>query len=467
MSDIVVIGGGIAGLSSAMLLARDGHHVTVLERDPAPPPEPGEAWAEWSRRGVNQFRLPHYFLARFREVAERELPDLLSALDAAGALRINPIALAPTDVTGGWREGDERFAQITGRRPVVEAAFARLAAEEPGVEIRRGVALRGLVAAETSNGDVPHVVAVVTDGGERIDADLVVDAGGRRSAVSDALEAIGARRPVEETDDCGFVYYGRHFRSTDGTIPPMFGPPLQAYESVTWLTLPADNGTWSVTLTASAKDAALRGAREIDTWERIVSAYPLIAHWVAGEPLTGVDVMAKIEDRVRHFVVDGEPVATGIAAVGDSWACTNPSVGRGASFALLHAVGLRDVLREVGTTDPGGFARRWHEATQAELGPWVSDTIAFDRHRLAQIDAEIAGEPYVTEDPAWNLGTALRGVATRDPDVLRAFMSVAGVLTRGVDVFAWPGIFDKVLALGEPEPPPGPDRGELLAIVKG
>ena len=75
MSEIVVIGGGIAGLSSAMLLARDGHHVTLLERDPAPPPEPTEAWAEWERRGVNQFRLPHYFLARFREVAEPELPD--------------------------------------------------------------------------------------------------------------------------------------------------------------------------------------------------------------------------------------------------------------------------------------------------------------------------------------------------------------------------------------------------------
>lgn len=464
-SEIVVIGGGIAGLSSAMLLARDGHHVTLLERDPAPPPEPTEAWAEWERRGVNQFRLPHYFLARFREVAERELPDLLSALDAAGALRINSIDLAPAEITGGRRDGDDRFTQITGRRPVVEATFARLAADEPGVEIRRGVVVRGLRAVESSNGDVPHVVGVITDDGERIDADLVVDAGGRRSALPDWLEAIGARRPVEEADDSGFIYFGRHFRSTDASIPPMIGPPLQAYDSVTWLTLPADNGTWSVTLTASAKDGAMRRARDVDTWERIVGAYPLIAHWVDAEPLTGVDVMAKIEDRVRHFVVDGEPVATGFAAVGDSWACTNPSVGRGASFALLHAVCLRDVLREVGTTDSSALARRWNEATEAELGPWVSDTLEFDRHRLAEIDAQIAGVPYVTEDPAWKLGAALRGGAASDPDVLRAFVSVAAVLARGVDVFSWPGILDKVLALGEPEPPPGPTREELLAIV--
>ncbi len=35
MPSIVMIGGGIAALTTAMLLADDGHKVTVLERDPA------------------------------------------------------------------------------------------------------------------------------------------------------------------------------------------------------------------------------------------------------------------------------------------------------------------------------------------------------------------------------------------------------------------------------------------------
>ena len=67
MARIVVIGGGVGGLTSGMLLARDGHDVTVLERDAAPTPETAdEAWNNWDRRGVNQFRMVHLFAPRFR-----------------------------------------------------------------------------------------------------------------------------------------------------------------------------------------------------------------------------------------------------------------------------------------------------------------------------------------------------------------------------------------------------------------
>ena len=101
MGRIAMVGGGIVGTCAAMMLARDGHDVTVLERDPTPPPPPNSAWADWERRGVNQFRMVHYFLPKFREVAEQELPGLTEAMVGAGALRNNPIDGAPTDLTGG------------------------------------------------------------------------------------------------------------------------------------------------------------------------------------------------------------------------------------------------------------------------------------------------------------------------------------------------------------------------------
>jgi phytoene dehydrogenase-like protein len=43
MAEILVLGAGLTGLTTAMLLARDGHDVTVLERDPADPPTGAEA----------------------------------------------------------------------------------------------------------------------------------------------------------------------------------------------------------------------------------------------------------------------------------------------------------------------------------------------------------------------------------------------------------------------------------------
>ena len=66
-------------------------------------------------------------------------------LEADGAVRFNRLAELPDALTGGRRPGDERFDAVTGRRPMVEATLARLVDEQPGIEVLRGVAVRGLL----------------------------------------------------------------------------------------------------------------------------------------------------------------------------------------------------------------------------------------------------------------------------------------------------------------------------------
>jgi 2-polyprenyl-6-methoxyphenol hydroxylase-like FAD-dependent oxidoreductase len=468
MASIVVTGGGLAGLTAAMVLADDGHEVTVLERDPGPPPPPAEAWESWSRRGVTQFRLLHFLQPRFRLEAERALPRVIAALEDAGALRLDLAAAAPTELTGGVRPGDDAFTAVTARRPLAESVVAACAEATPGVTVRRGVAVTGVMTGTSALPGVPHVTGVRTEQQE-IAADLVVDATGRRSPVSQWLEDAGGRRPIEEVEDSGFVYYGRHFRSPDGSCPPIMGPLLQNYGSVSVLTLPADNGTWGVGIIASAADTAMRTVREVDSWSAVVRTMPFAAHWLDGEPLEDrVLVMAKIEDRHRQFVTGGAPVATGVVAVADSWACTNPSLGRGVSLGLMHVLALRELVRDASLEDPVGLARAWDEITTATVEPWYRATVAFDRHRLAEIDAEVRGESYHPDDPAWDIGQALQFASGQDPDCFRAFMSIVGVLETPEEAMARPGVFEKVLEIGGQRGDAavlGPTRDELLSTM--
>ena len=465
MGRVLFVGGGIVGTCAAMMLAEDGHDVTVLERDAAAPPDtPVDAWDAWDRRGVNQFRLLHFFLARFRQVADAELPGLVDAMVDAGALRLNPIHGIPDEVTGGLQPSDARFDVVTARRPVAETVVAARAATTSGLTFRRGVAVTGLLTSTGPDGIV-HVRGVRTDDGEEITADLVIDSGGRRSAMAQWLRDAGSPGPEEHIEDSGFVYYGRHFRSADGSVPPSFGPLLQPYGSISTLTLPADNGTWGVGVITSGKDSALRRLSDSDTWSRVVKSVPFVAHWIDAEPITDVAVMAKIEDRQRSYVVDGAPIATGVLPLADAWACTNPSLGRGISIGMLHAAGLRSMLGQIALDDPRAVAMQWHEVTQSTVQPYFDDTLAFDRHRLREVEAAIDGRTYETEDPGWLLGQALASAVTRDGELLRGMLEIGLLLARGADVLSRPGVAEKAIALADPTPLPGPDRAELLALV--
>ncbi|HET6874136.1 MAG TPA: hypothetical protein VFH70_05120, partial [Acidimicrobiales bacterium] len=334
-----------------------------------------------------------------------------------------------------------------------------------------GTAVAGLLTGPGPTSGVVHVTGVRTEDGREIPADLVIDASGRRSPLPRWLEAAGAPALPEEADDSGFVYYGRHFRSADGSLPAAMGGALQSVGSISTLCLAADHGTWGIGIIARADDKALRGVTDPAAYERVIRSIPNIAHWVDGIPLEDrVVVMAKIEDRFRDFWPGGRPVVTGLVPVGDAWACTNPSVGRGASIGMLHGSTLRHTLRDVGLDDPADFSAAFGSATTSVVEPYFRSTLEFDRGRLDEMKSLIESDEPAEVSGDFATFKALENAMYKDPDCFRGFVEIAMVLRSSEEVLGDEALAAKVASLGggwREEPWLGPKRAELLALVGG
>src|SRR5262245_35259421 len=126
-----------------MLLKNWGHEVTVLERDSQPAPSlMDRVWREWERQGVSQFRQPHILQAAGHDIFESHLPEVSQALLDIGCVRFDISRLMPPTITDRERRlDDDRFLTVTGRRPAIEYAVARVA--EATLPIERGVTVAG------------------------------------------------------------------------------------------------------------------------------------------------------------------------------------------------------------------------------------------------------------------------------------------------------------------------------------
>lgn len=310
--DAVIVGGSLAGCSAAILLARGGARVALVEKQPDP---------QAFKRICS-----HYVQASGVPAIERL--GLLEPALAAGAQRSH----LRIWTKWGWivppRE-DPRSAGLNLRREKLDPLVRATAGDTPGVELLAGYTARALVHDEA--GAVAGVVVAGRDGAETtLRGRLVVGADGRDSRVAE-LAGVTDRRVAHER-----IAYGAYFAGAT---------PAHAPDATLWMTdpqwaaaFPTDDG---LTFYAAMPTKAWLPEFKRDpqgTLVKFLSDQPEPPPIRDGE-LVGT-VMGKLDmtNRMRG------PVAPGLALIGDAALAIDPLWGVGCGFAFQTAEWMADAV---------------------------------------------------------------------------------------------------------------------------
>jgi 2-polyprenyl-6-methoxyphenol hydroxylase-like FAD-dependent oxidoreductase len=344
---VIVVGAGPAGLTLGATLARRGHRVVAVDRDPGPARD-----GSWRRRGVMQFEHPHGFRSQVRDLLVQQWPEAWQAwLDLGAEPFDRHVPGAPSPVVG-----------VRSRRSTYERALRRAAAGVDDLAVQTGH-VTGVVERDG------RVVGVVVDG-VTVGADLVVDAGGRvsRLSVSGVADLAG---------ETGMAYvtrtYRRHRGAGDG---PMSTPVAWTglFDGYQVYVFPHERGHFSVVVIQPTADEQLTMLRHVEGFDAACRAIPALAEWtdpVLAVPTSGVLVGGRLRNVYRPQL--GRP---GLVAVGDSVATTAPTAGRGVAMASMQIDALLRLL-DAGT-DPVTVAEPFGNWCDTWIRPWVDDHFAID-----------------------------------------------------------------------------------------
>jgi len=373
--DVVVVGARAAGAATALLLARLGHDVVLLDR--AVFPADTLSTHQIARPGVVQ-------LHRW---------GLLPAVLASGAPAIRQVTFtaAGDSVTRAVKDKAGVDLLVAPRRYILDTIVAEAAAQA-GVHMRLGVAVTGVRLDDTGR-------AIGVYGHDRtgaaleLDARFVVGADGlgsrvARSVGAEVIENRGDHGAVQYAYFAGLRWHGIELFIADRALAGVF--PTHHDEACIWV------GTPSTHAHAARRRAASR--EEAFTAQLEHAAPDLAARLRTAQRTSSVTGMLRAPNQVRRAH------GPGWALVGDAGYHRDPVTGHGLSDAYrdaeLLAVALHQALRGQ-TEESTALAGYQHQRDQAmrevfELTstmatyPPVPEFVALQKQLSRAIDIEAA-----------------------------------------------------------------------------
>ncbi|MFE7185355.1 NAD(P)/FAD-dependent oxidoreductase [Streptomyces erythrochromogenes] len=315
--DVVISGASLAGSAAAILLARRGVRVALLERrsDPA----------------AYKVLCTHSITANAHPVMD-EL-GLVPAIEKAGAVRNE----ARWYTRWGWIEpkaapgGPELPYAYNIRRSTLDPMIRSRAGGTPGVDLLLGHQVTGLVREA---GRTAGVRASTPQGEREIRARLVVGADGKDSAV-----AKYAGVPGQEYENGRFGYFA-HFRDLPlhgGLGHTWFLDPDMAYA------FPNEDGVTVIAVLPGKKWLpAFRDDLE-GSFLAFVRALP------EAPPIDAAERITKITGTVDYPLRSRNPTAPGVALIGDAALTGDPLWGVGCGWALESAQWLAEAVAQAAT----------------------------------------------------------------------------------------------------------------------
>jgi 2-polyprenyl-6-methoxyphenol hydroxylase-like FAD-dependent oxidoreductase len=445
----VVLGGSMAGLLAARVLADCFARVTILERDAL-------EHAAAHRKGTPQAHHAHGLLARGARFLAERFPGFPEQVVAAGGR----VADAGTGVR--WLGSDgERIAASVGAptfqlsRPALEALVRRRVAALPNVALHGAAEVTGV---RWDGGEGRFAAVSLRDSGghaSEIAADLCVDARGRASRIVEWLRAHRQETPPETRIEIDLAYTTNIYRAPENarglavTVGGERGTRLGVL-------LRLEGGRWMATLGGYCNDAAPRDDAGFRAFARSLAS-PAFSDAIDGlEPLEETRSFRTPASIRRHFERIAAP-APGLIALGDAACAFNPIFGQGMSSAAMQAESLAEALSDAPSCADGRrFVRSFYARSAAVVDlPW--GLACGEDLRVPGV----RGERPLGFSIRRCFADRLRVATTQDAEVAAAFIRVAHLLAPLRSLYA-PALLARIWRASERR---GPARAAGLAQV--